>query len=219
MAESSIHPTAIVDHAVSLGERVTIGPFARIEGDVRIGDDCWIATGAVIGALPEIRPLSFADLPSAKGVTIGSRTTVREYAQVHQGWTTRTVVGDECLIMNQCYVAHDCIVGDGVVLASSTLLAGHVRIGPGANLGMGSSVHQRRVIGAGAMIGMGAAVVRDIPAWTTAVGVPARVIGVNSVGLQRAGLRTESISAIESAARSGRTAEMRALIRESGVLI
>ena len=41
-----ISPLAFVDPAAKLGKNVTVQPFAYIEGDVEIGDDCIIMSGA-----------------------------------------------------------------------------------------------------------------------------------------------------------------------------
>ncbi len=43
-----ISPLAYVHPDAKLGNNVTVEPFASIAGDVVIGDDCWIGTGAVI---------------------------------------------------------------------------------------------------------------------------------------------------------------------------
>jgi UDP-N-acetylglucosamine acyltransferase len=81
-------------------------------------------------------------------------------------------------------------------LASNTVLGGHVHIWSGANLGMGTTVHQHVRIGPGAMVGMLSAVRREVGAFTIAVGNPARVTGVNVVGLSRRGLDEETIEAL-----------------------
>ncbi|MGN7799178.1 acyl-ACP--UDP-N- acetylglucosamine O-acyltransferase [Leifsonia sp. 22587] len=183
-----------------MGAGNTVGPFAVITGPVQIGDDNWIGAGVVIGAPPEVRswdhPRDTSALSSGNGIRIGDRNVVREYAQIHQGWHARTTIGDDAFIMNQVYVAHDCTLGDGVTLASSVLLAGHVRIGDGANLGLGTSVHQRRFVGGGAMVGMGSVVTRDVPPWAKVFGNPAKVRGANVVGMKRAGLPGEVVSAL-----------------------
>lgn len=204
---NSIHPTAIVDGDVRLGDGNTIGPFAVVTGPVELGDDNWIGAGVVIGAPPEVRswehPRDAAARSSGNGIVIGSRNVFREYAQVHQGWHDRTTIGDDAFIMNQVYVAHDCRLGHGVTLASSVLLAGHVRVGDGANLGLGVSVHQRRYVGRGAMVGMGSVVTRDVPPWSKAFGNPARVQGANTVGMSRAGIGAASIEAVSAAYAPG----------------
>jgi len=40
----------------------------------------------------------------------------------------KTVVGDNCLIMAYCHVAHDCILGNTVIMANACQLAGEVEI-------------------------------------------------------------------------------------------
>ena|SRR5690554_192090 len=201
-APNRIHPTAVISGDVTLGTGNTIGPFVTITGPVVIGDDNWFGAGVVIGAPPEVRtfehPLSEGD-PAGNGVVIGSRNVIREYAQVHQGWKGRTTLGDDLFIMNQVYVAHDCALADGVTMASSVLLAGHVTIGAQANLGLGTAVHQRVRIGGGAMLGMGSIVTRDIPPFSKAYGNPARVKGVNTIGMERGGIPTDDIEAVVAA--------------------
>jgi UDP-N-acetylglucosamine acyltransferase len=200
---NSIHPTATLIGDVQLGRDNTIGPLAVLIGPVRIGDGNWIGTGVVIGAPPEVRdwphPQDANNLSSGNGVEIGDRNIIREYVQIHQGWRDVTRLADDTFIMNQTYIAHDCAVENEVTLASSVLLAGHVRISARANLGLGVSVHQGRYVGDGAMIGMGAVVTRDVLPYAKAYGSPARVVGANEVGMQRAGVPEGSISAVAHA--------------------
>lgn len=194
-----VHATAIVAADAVLGDGNVVGAHAVIHSGVVLGDDNWIGSGVVLGAPPEIRsfphPRDDGDSWGA-GVVIGSGNTIREHAQIHQGSSRATTVGDGAFLMNQSYVAHDCRLGDGVTLASSVLLAGHVTIGARANLGLGTSVHQFRTVGAGAMVGMGSVVTHDVPAFAKAFGVPLRVAGVNSVGLERAGVPAEDIAVV-----------------------
>jgi acetyltransferase-like isoleucine patch superfamily enzyme len=51
-----------------------------------------------------------------------------------------------------------------------------VHIKKGAHIGMGSIIMPGVTIGEGAIIGSGSVVIKDIPAWTIAVGNPAKVI-------------------------------------------
>ncbi|WP_431073502.1 acyl-ACP--UDP-N- acetylglucosamine O-acyltransferase [Microbacterium phyllosphaerae] len=196
---NTVHPSALISDDVLLGKGNTVGPFAVITGPVVIGDDNWIGAGVVIGAPPEVRsfghPRSESDSMGG-GVVIGDRNTIREYAQVHQGWKGQTRIGDDAFIMNQCYVAHDTVIGNRVTLASSVLLAGHVSVRDGANLGLGASVHQFCEIGKGSMLGMGSVVVKEIPPFAKAFGNPASVRGANSVGMARSGVDVAVIEAL-----------------------
>ena len=200
---NSIHPSAQIVGDVQLGGRNTIGALVVIIGPVIIGDDNWIGTGAVIGAPPEVRewkhPSDALRPSSGGGIIIGSRNRLREAVQVHQGWQAITRIEDDVFVMNQSYVAHDCVLEKQSTLASSVLLAGHVRIGVGANLGMGTIIHQRRYIGNGAMVGMGSVVTRDLLPFSVSYGSPARVHGVNAVGMGRAGLAASTIETLAEA--------------------
>lgn len=202
---NSIHPSAIIGDDVTLGDGNTIGAFVVLTGPLTLGDGNWIGSGVVLGAPPEVRTLIDPHarlLPPQAGLIIGSNNVIREYAQVHQGWKLPTRIGDNCYIMNQVYIAHDCDVRSNVTMASSSLLAGHVTIGDSANLGMGSAVHQGLTVGAGVMLGMGSIAVKSIPMFMKAFGNPARIRGINVVGMQRLGLSPNAIALMEAFAQS-----------------
>lgn len=77
------------------------------------------------------------------------------------------------------YVAHDCVIGDFVTFAPKVCCNGNVHIGDGAYVGTGAILKQGMadkplIIGEGAVIGCGAVVVKDVPAFATVVGNPAK---------------------------------------------
>jgi UDP-N-acetylglucosamine acyltransferase len=195
-----VHDTAIIGPGVELGDENVIGPFAVLTGPCRIGDRNWIGAHAVIGAAPEItgheKGLPWGDEPRDAGVVIGDDTTIREHASVHRGTRGPTRVGNGCFLMTKTHLSHDCDVADGVTLSMAAVLAGHVQVGAGANLGVGTVVHQWRVIGPGAMLGMGSVVTRDVLPYGKAYGSPARLRGVNEVGMRRRGIGDEDVTAV-----------------------
>jgi UDP-N-acetylglucosamine acyltransferase len=195
-----IHPTAVLGPGVELGDGNVVGPYTVIAGPTVLGDANWIGPHVTIGTPAEDRDgphPAWDDEPAGAGVRIGSRNRIREYVSVHQGTRRATVLGDGGYYLRGSHVAHDCLLGDGVTLASNVVLGGHVHIWSLANLGMGAIVHQRVLIGPGAMVGMGAAVRREVGAFTVAVGNPARVTGLNVVGLTRLGLDEDTIDELE----------------------
>lgn len=200
---SKVHPSAFVGEGVELGERVTIGPNAVVLGPARIGDDVWIGPGCVIGTPPEIssEPHNRAwDGELAHiGVEIGPRTVIRELSTIHQGSYRPTRIGADCWLLNRVYVAHDCQVGDAVTLSAGTSLGGHIQVGDRVNVGMNAVVHQRRIIGPGAMVGMGSAVTRDVPPFAKAYGSPAKLHGVNAVGMTRSGVPEDVVRLLDAA--------------------
>ncbi len=203
-----VHPSAVIGDGVELGERVVVGPHTVVMGPARIGDDCWIGPGCVIGTPPEITSAEhnreWTGVQPHFGVEIGAGTVVRELSTIHQGSYRPTRIGAGCWLLNRVYVAHDCQVGDGVTLSSGTTLGGHILIGDAVNTGMNAVVHQRRVVGPGAMVGMGAAVTRDVPPYALAFGNPVRLHGVNKVGMSRAGIPAEHIALLADGYAAGR---------------
>ncbi len=197
-----IHPTAIISSNVKMGSNNTIGPFVVLSGPLTIGNGNWIGAGAIIGAPAEVRSVAHpSDLDAyndGSGITIGNGNVIREAVQIHQGWQNKTLIGSDCFIMNQAYVAHDCVIGDNATIASSALLAGHVELGNNSNIGLGAVIHQRLFIGASSMVGMGALVTRNVPPFVVAYGTPARVQKINSVGMARHGFSEREVARVEN---------------------
>lgn len=192
---NQIHPTAVLEGQVELGEGNNIGPFVHIIGPVFIGDNNLIHSSVIIGASPEIRNF---ELPSA-GVRIGDSCVIRESAQIHSGSKHPTYIGSHSFIMNQVYIAHDVTLGEGVTIASSALLAGGVSVGSYSNIGMGVTIHQGRNVDSLSMLGMGSIVTKDVPPAIISFGNPATPKRINKVGLIRFGFKEETIVALQEA--------------------
>lgn len=75
-----------------------------------------------------------------------------------------------------CTVGHDVILNDFVTISPGAHLSGFVNVANFGEVGTGANVVQGVTIGENSIIGAGSAVIRDIPAYCTAVGVPAKVI-------------------------------------------
>jgi UDP-N-acetylglucosamine acyltransferase len=127
----------------------------------------------------------------------------RENVTVHRaldaGHVTR--IGNHCLFMVGAHAAHDCIVHDNVVLTNGTMLGGHVEVGARAYLGGAVAVHQFCRIGRLAMVGGHARVVRDVPPFVTLDGDTGMVVGLNKVGLRRAGITQDELLDLKTAYR------------------
>ncbi|MGQ9708280.1 MAG: acyl-ACP--UDP-N-acetylglucosamine O-acyltransferase, partial [bacterium] len=194
-----IHPTALVNGEVVIGEGCYIGPFCNITGKVTIGACCRFGTGVVIGTPPMDRKYQGEDT----AVLIGSNNTFFEFVTVHRstGSGGMTVIGDNNYIMSYVHIAHNCRIGNNCTLANGVQLGGHTEIGNGANLGGLVGVHQYCRIGKLAMVGAHSYVNKDIMPFVLAAGNPCRVRGLNLIGLKRAGLNGERIAVIERAFR------------------
>jgi UDP-N-acetylglucosamine acyltransferase len=203
---ASIHPNA------KLGNNVIIDPFAVIHDNVsiadgthvmshavimsfsKIGKNCRIFPGAVIGSIPQ--DLKF--IGEETTVEIGDNTTIRECVTVNRGTKDKwkTVVGSNCLLMAYAHVAHDCTVGNHVILANAVQLAGHVDIGDYAIIGGLAGAHQFTRIGAHTYVAGHTVIRKDVPPYVKAAREPMCYMGLNIVGLQRRGFPQEKIDTI-----------------------
>ncbi len=201
-----IHPDAII------GDRVSIDPFVTIEADVHIGDDTWIGSqayiksgtrigkncrifhGAIIGGDPQ--DLKFRDEKTY--LEISDEVIIREYCTINRGTraTGVTQIKKNALIMAYAHVAHDCMIDEFAVLANNVQLAGHVYIGAHAIVGGMTAVQQFVQIGDHAFIGGGTLVRKDVPPYIRVAREPLSYVGVNKIGLKRRGFDTQSINMI-----------------------
>jgi len=208
---TQIHPMAVVAEGAQLGEGVQVGPFAVIGKNVQIGDHAVIHPHAVIdghtqlgnevevfpGAAIGLKPQDRKYDGAPTKLVVGDRTVLRECTTLQPGTTNTgneiTIVGNDCLIMAYCHVAHDCVLGNDVILANGTQIAGHVTLEDHVILGGVTTVHQFVRVGTRAITGASTRVVQDIPPFATADGHPAKLVGLNTVGLKRGGISDEVI--------------------------
>ncbi|MCL2347855.1 MAG: acyl-ACP--UDP-N-acetylglucosamine O-acyltransferase [Planctomycetaceae bacterium] len=210
-----IHPLSFVSPKAKIGHDVQIGPFCVVEKGVEIGDGCilearvsvkegavlgennHLCEGAVIGGLPQ-----HVAVPEECGlVIIGSENMIRENVTIHRALkeSNATVVGDNNLLMVNVHVAHDCRLGNNIVMANNAMLAGHVTVGDRANISGAAGVHQFCRVGGYTMVGGQAHIAQDIPPFVTVDGLTSHIVGLNMIGLRRAGFSAEDIKQLKEA--------------------
>lgn len=136
---------------VVLGDRTQTGMGAMIREHTRIGADCVVGTATIIEGHAEI----------ADHVVIQSGVFIPTMTEIG----SRVFIGPRAVLTNDRYPLRR---RSGYV-AAGPVLAPDVTIGANATLLPGVRV------GEGAMVAAGAVVTRDVPAWSLAIGVPARV--------------------------------------------
>lgn len=211
-----VHPTAIVDATAELADDVTIGAYAILGRNVRIGEGSIVGPHAVIAARTTLGKrnhvfqfASIGEIPQDRKyagdpttTAIGDDNVFREYVSVHAG-TARdrgeTAIGDSNLFLAYTHVAHDCVVGSHTTWSNNAQVAGHVHIADWVVMGAFAGVHQFCRVGAHAMLGAFAVVLQDVPPYTIVQGYPAQPKGPNSEGLRRRGFSAEQILAVRRA--------------------
>ncbi len=192
---TTIGAQASIGREAVIGSHNRIGPKIHISGLTTIGDRNMIFGQASLGTAPQ--DLSYRDENTR--LVIGSGNTIREFVTINRGTIKGggyTNVGDDCLLMACCHVAHDCEIGSGVILGNNVLLAGHVKVEDRANIAGGSVAHHFVTVGTLAYVGGVTRMPQDVPPYMIFEGNRPRVRGVNVVGLQRAGVEKSSIQAL-----------------------
>ncbi len=192
-----VGPFTVITDAVTIGQGTVIGSHCFIDGNTTLGKNCQLFSGAVVGSSPQ--DLKYKGEKSF--LVIGDNNIIREYCTLNPGTNDagRTIVGNNNLLMAYSHVAHDCVVGNNCVFANNATLAGHVTIEDRAVIGGLVAIHQFVHVGRLSIIGGCSKVVQDIPPFSTCDGHPARVYGLNLVGLRRNEVARESIHALDQA--------------------
>lgn len=209
-----IHPSAVISAEAELAEGVQVGPFVVLEGAVRVGEGCvlrphahlvgpltlgrdnHVFSGVVLGERPQ--HLRYAGEPTR--LEIGDGNLFREHVTVHRGttqsWTTR--IGNNNFFMAHSHVAHDCVIGNNCLFANGALLGGHCVVEDSVFLSGNCAVHQFVRLGRLCLLSGLSATTKDIPPFIIQQNINC-VVGVNVVGMRRAGHSTAQIEAIRKA--------------------
>ena len=192
---------AVIGPQVKIGAGSVVGPYAVIEGDTTIGARNHIFQFASIGAEPQ--DLKYRGEPSR--LEIGDDNRIREFTTIHRGTEgggMLTRIGSGVLLMNYVHIAHDCRVGDHSIIANSTELAGHCVLDDWVVTAGMCGVHQFSHIGAHAFVAAGSKIAQDVPPYAMVAGDRARLVGVNTTGLERRGFSAEAIAGVKAAFRT-----------------
>ena len=213
---TQIHPTAIISQNAKIGDNVKTGAYCIVEDEVSLGDGCelknhvciygnttigknnTIYSHAVIGSIPQDLKYNNEKVE----LIIGDSNKIREFVFINpgtKGGGSKTIIGNNCLLMGYVHIGHDCIVGNSVIIANSVQVAGHVEIGNESVIGGLSGIVQFVKIGNNTMIGASSLIDQDIPPFTLVQGNRAVLRGLNIIGLRRKYKNKDIINALKSA--------------------
>ncbi|MDA7889243.1 acyl-ACP--UDP-N-acetylglucosamine O-acyltransferase [Pirellulales bacterium] len=214
----SIHPLALVSPESELGTGVTVAAFATIEAGVTIGENCSVGSGSVIktgvtiGDHNEIcehaviggQPQHTARPETVGRIVIGNHNVFREGVSIHRALKPdgQTTVGDHNYLMAGAHLGHDTHLGNNCVFANNSLAGGHVVIEDHAFVSGAVAIHQFCRVGQFSMIGGHARVVQDVPPFMLIDGQSGSIVGLNTIGLRRAGYPADELTELKAAYRA-----------------
>ena len=157
---------------LNTGKKVYIGDFCRL--------DCYSTGGVFLGDQVTIREFGWMQLTShinnpGSSVRIGSQTYIGP--RVTLGAAAELVIGERCQIgANVSFIAenHEFNI-DSEIFEQGVTRAGII-VGNDCWIGNNVCVLDGVKIGDGVVIGAGSIVTKDIPSYSIAAGVPARII-------------------------------------------
>lgn len=173
-ADASIAASAVVGAGAVIGARVRIGEAAIIganttiaddcsvgarsilqanvtlAGPVRLGNDCVVYSGAVIGAegfgfTPDERG-EWVPIAQLGGVVIGDRVSIGANTCIDRGALGDTRIDDGVKIDNLCQIGHNCHIGAHTLICGCVGIVGSTRIGRHCVLAGGAGIGGDRPI-------------------------------------------------------------------------
>lgn len=170
----------------ALGRAVRLRWYRALYGSAAFGDNCDLRPGVQVTVADQAELLVGTDTVLDRGTVlevasgslrIGRRVVFGHHCTVAAKQSV--VIGDDCLIAELVSVRdHDHETADvRVPMRDQGARCAPVVIGRDVWLGTRVVVLKGVTIGDGSIIGAGAVVTRDVPPYSIAIGVPARVIG------------------------------------------
>ena len=194
----TIGPWTLIGPEVEIGAGCRIESHVVIKGPTRMGQNNRVFQFSTLGE--DTPDLKYRGEPTT--LTIGDNNIFREGVTIHRGTVQDrgdTAIGDNNLLMAYVHVGHDSVVGNNCILVNNAALAGHVVVHDWAILGGYTLVHQFCHVGTHAFTGMGSAVGKDIPAYVMVTGSPAQARSINMEGLKRRGFSKDDITVLNKA--------------------
>lgn len=168
-----IHPSArisktavIEENGVYIGENVVVDHYAVIKEGTRIGKECIIREGCVVGG-PAFYYYGEGDertlVKSTGTIRIGNNVELHANVIVEKGvMYGETFIDDNTKIDNNVIVGHDSKINKNCTIAGNAILAGGVTLGKNTFLGVAAAVSPNVAIGENCKVSSGAVVTKNI---------------------------------------------------------
>jgi UDP-3-O-[3-hydroxymyristoyl] glucosamine N-acyltransferase len=164
------------EHA-SIGKRTLLHPRAAVLDHSRVGDDCILNAGCVIGSdgFGFVRVGDeHVKIPQIGNVVVGDRVEVGACSTIDRAVTGSTVVGSGTKIDNLVQIGHNVQIGENVILCGQVGIAGSAKIGRGTTAAGQAGIAGHLEIGEYSLVLAQAGVTHSIPPHSRVSGFPAQ---------------------------------------------
>lgn len=187
---NQVHPTAVIEGDVRLGDENRIGPFCHLRGPLVLGSGNRISSHVCLG-LPgqDTREPHYDD--SGGLVVFGDENIVREFTSVQQPrYEAETRIGDRVHLMQSVHVPHDALIEDDAVVTPMVAVAGCAHLLAASTLSLGASVVQFVVVGQFSIVAAGAIVRKNVRPFIRHI--PGQPDSVNSYAVEKFGFQDDA---------------------------
>ena len=188
-----VHPCAVIEAGVELGDHVTVEAGAVIKQGVKVGAHSRVGPNAVVshaligeyvniypgakigqdGFGFAIDPAGYVKVPQLGRVVIESHVEIGANTTIDRGAGPDTVIGQGTWIDNLVQIGHNVKIGKGCVIVAQVGISGSTVIDDyvviGGQVGIAGHLH----VGSGARIAAQSGVMRNIPPGQEMMGSPA----------------------------------------------
>jgi dTDP-4-amino-4,6-dideoxygalactose transaminase/acetyltransferase-like isoleucine patch superfamily enzyme len=154
MSSTYVHPSAIIDDEVELGENVRIWHYVHVCSHARIGPGSSLGQNVFVG----------------KGVVLGARVKVQNNVSLYEG----VEIDDDVFLGPSCVFTN---VNNPRAFVERKHEYRKTHVGKGASIGANATIVCGHDVGPYAFVAAGATVTRDVPAYALVMGSPARRTG------------------------------------------
>ncbi len=186
--------TAIIDKNAKLANNIFVGPHSYIgkaeigEGtiiygntyiydDVKIGKNCIIHAGAVIGAdgfgFEKDEEGKWFKIPQIGGVVISNDVEIGANTCIDRGTLGNTFISDAVKIDNICHIGHNVMIGGNTIITAGVIIGGSTIIGRNCWIAPNTTIINSITIGDNVFIGISSVVIGSIKSDSKVFGNPA----------------------------------------------
>jgi acetyltransferase-like isoleucine patch superfamily enzyme len=141
----------VIHEGAEIGDGTTIGEYVVIHPGTRVGPDCYVEAGAVLGKTPRLRPGSSAAKGALAPLIVGADVTICAGAVVYAGAqiADHAIIGDQSQIRERARVGESTVVGRASCVDFDANVGARVLIQTGVYVTGGSLVEDDVFLGPG----------------------------------------------------------------------